>query len=65
MAMTQIVLIVVVIFVGLALPPAVMKKSWKQFPVCLVFSFAGIVVPIFFFDPKWSLVTSAATNELI
>ena len=52
-------IILVGILSGLALPPAVKKKSWRRFFIALVLSFAGVVLPLFvflfssFMEPDW------------
>jgi hypothetical protein len=48
--------VVLLLPVGLAMPPALREKSWKRFFLALVLSFLGIVLPIFIFSASTFLV---------
>ena len=52
-------IVLVLILVVLAVPPALKKRSWLWFFIALVLSFAGVVLPLFIFlfsifmTPEW------------
>ena len=49
-------LVIVLIHVGLALPPAIRGRSWKRFFLALGLSFIGITLPLFIFVMSGFLV---------
>ncbi|HTR42642.1 MAG TPA: DUF6688 family protein, partial [Pseudomonadales bacterium] len=55
----MILIIIIGIFLALALPPAVIAKSWIRFFIALILSFVGVVLPLFIFgfssflEPEW------------
>jgi len=42
-------IILCAVLIALATPPALEERSWKRFFICVVLSFAGVVLPLFVF----------------
>ena len=51
-------LVIILVLIGLALPPALRQRSWKRFFVGAGFSLAGILFPLFVFVMSVFLVPS-------
>jgi hypothetical protein len=52
-------IILCLILIALAMPPALERRSWKRFFICVILSFIGVVLPLFvfffsgFLVPEW------------